>query len=145
MTIKQGNKSIPTLISEIKSLADQLAAASEYISDNELVVVTLAALNSDYNPFATSMRHRFPPITCIKLHNNLHSKEVVVSERNQALLTESNNKSFDVQMNAFRYFRRGNYHGYTGYNGGRSDYFNLSVSRTGGRFSSFGRGKSQFW
>ncbi|XP_026419409.1 uncharacterized protein LOC113315332 [Papaver somniferum] len=67
LSITQGNKSIPSLNNEIKTLSDQLAAAGEIISDKELVVVTLKTLHSDYIPFATAMRHRNPPVTWVTL------------------------------------------------------------------------------
>ncbi|XP_026422497.1 uncharacterized protein LOC113318544 [Papaver somniferum] len=56
LSLTQGTKIIPALINEIKMLSDQLAVVGEVISDKELVVITLKALNSDYIPFDTSMR-----------------------------------------------------------------------------------------
>lgn len=125
LAIKQGDKSIPTLINEIESLSDQLAATGEIISDQELVVVTLAALNSDYIPFATSVRHRYPPITSIELENNLLSEEAVVSDRNAHLITESSNKAFAANMHSFRPHVRGT--------GGRFNSFTPNFSRGFGR------------
>ncbi|XP_026443199.1 uncharacterized protein LOC113343114 [Papaver somniferum] len=40
LSLTQGNKSIPSLINEIKSLSDQLAAAGEVISYKELVLLS---------------------------------------------------------------------------------------------------------
>lgn len=110
LSITQGTKSITTLINEIKSLSDQLAAVGEVISDKELVVITLKALNSDYIPFATSMRHRNPPISCIKLHNNLLSEEAVVSERAVILKSENDAKDFMAHSGRGSYnYGRGSY------------------------------------
>ncbi|XP_026442638.1 uncharacterized protein LOC113342256 [Papaver somniferum] len=108
------DKSIPALINEIKLLSDQLAAAGEIVSDRELVVITLKALNSEYIPFATSMRHRNPPITSIDLHNNLLSEETMVSERLKAHKQDLEAKAF-VANNYRNTYKgsssRGNYRG----------------------------------
>ncbi|XP_026400553.1 uncharacterized protein LOC113296459 [Papaver somniferum] len=123
LSITQGNKPISTLINEIKSLSDQLAAAGEVISDKELVVITLIALNADYIPFDTSMRHLNPPITSIELHNNLLSEEAVVNEREATLKLETDTKAFMANSGRPAYRgsynnSRGNFRG-RGYSGGR--------------------------
>ncbi|XP_026459733.1 uncharacterized protein LOC113360439 [Papaver somniferum] len=124
-SMKKGDKSIPALVNEIKSLSDQLAAAGEVIYDKELVVVTLKALNSDYIPFSTAMRHRNPPVTCIELHNNLLSEETFISERHKTTHDTSDTKAFVAHNGNYK---SGNYRGGSSYRGrGRSPLANLSV------------------
>lgn len=65
--LKQGDKSVCTLLNEIKIISDQLVVAGSKLIDDELVVVVLPALNSNYNSFATSIRIRNPPVTSIEL------------------------------------------------------------------------------
>ncbi|XP_026377823.1 uncharacterized protein LOC113272144 [Papaver somniferum] len=136
LSLTQGNKSIPSLINEIKSLSDQLAAAGELISDKELVVVTLKALNSDYIPFATAMRHRNPPVTCVELYNNLLSEETVISERHKTTFETSDAKAFVAHRGNFR----GGYNNYRGnssrgigYNAGRYPNPHIFSRFTSGR------------
>ncbi|XP_026433577.1 uncharacterized protein LOC113331015 [Papaver somniferum] len=87
----------------------QLLVAGEVIYDKELVVITLKALNADYIPFDTSMRHRNPPIASIELHNNILSEEPVISERAATLKLETDAKIFMANTDTTSTSYRGSY------------------------------------
>lgn len=56
VSVKQGDKFIPSLINEIKLLANHLVVVGSRVTDDELAVITLSALNSEHASFATSIR-----------------------------------------------------------------------------------------
>lgn len=54
-TIKKGGLSMMDYTLKVKTLADQLAAIQEHVSDRDLVLYLLAGLGADYNSFIVSV------------------------------------------------------------------------------------------
>ncbi|XP_050125556.1 uncharacterized protein LOC126602701 [Malus sylvestris] len=62
-TIKKGPESIEKYLLQLKSLKDQLLAAGETVSDNDLIVAAFAGLPSKYNMIKTVIVARESSIT----------------------------------------------------------------------------------
>ena len=52
------NKSVSEFLSKVKELRDKLANVGEQVSSNDLVIVTLNGMVSDYHVFITSLAAR---------------------------------------------------------------------------------------
>lgn len=112
-SIKLGSGTVSHFLSEIKKVTDELFAAGSRINDDELVVLILNGLSSDYNSFSTSIRIRNPPVISKELHNLLLSEEIVVQVKQKELLTEANSKAFVANARASSSSFRGSSRGYT--------------------------------
>lgn len=74
-TIKKGSDYIEKYLLRLKNLKDQLLSAGEVISDNDLIVVALAGLPSEYNIIRTVIVARETPLTLKEFRAQLLSAE----------------------------------------------------------------------
>lgn len=67
-TIKKGADIIEKYLLKLKHLKDQLLAAGETVSNNDLIVTELAGLPAEYNIIYTVIVARESPITIKEFH-----------------------------------------------------------------------------
>ncbi|CAN6701059.1 unnamed protein product [Malus baccata var. baccata] len=84
-TIKKGVYSIEKYLLRIKHLKNQLLAAGESISDNDLIIAALAGLPSEYNMIKTVIVARESVITLKEFRAQSLSAEKTIEEYNSSL------------------------------------------------------------
>ncbi|XP_026417544.1 uncharacterized protein LOC113313034 [Papaver somniferum] len=94
-SLKLGSRTITQFLGEIKKLSDQLSTAGSPVSDDELIVLILNGIGTDY-AFSTSIHVRNPPVSFDELHNLLLSEEIIVNERSKNLVTRQTTKFFKL-------------------------------------------------
>ncbi|CAN6695551.1 unnamed protein product [Malus baccata var. baccata] len=109
-TIKKGHESIEKYLLRLKSLKDQLLAAGERVSDNDLIVAALAGLPSEYNMIKTVIVAQESSITLKEFRAQLLSAEKTAEESQSSLqlsMTGMFCQRESSQTGANRHFYRG--------------------------------------
>ncbi|CAN6695377.1 unnamed protein product [Malus baccata var. baccata] len=79
-TIKKGSDTVEKYLLRLKGLKDQLLAAGEIVSDNDLIVAALAGLPSEYNMIKIVIVARESPLTLKEFRAQLLSAEKTAEE-----------------------------------------------------------------
>lgn len=118
-TTKKGNMSMDEYFTEMKSLADDMAAAGKPLDDDELVGNILTGLDHDYNPVVSAIVARVEPISVNELYNQL-----VSFDSHMDLLYGGTQSSANSASRGGRGGGRGNFRGRGGSRGGGSNQGN---------------------
>ncbi|OVA07089.1 hypothetical protein BVC80_1119g4 [Macleaya cordata] len=89
--IQRGNQTIADYLSQIKSIADSLAAADNRVSDMDLVLYVLHGLGPEYEPFYTAITTRPPLPTFNELYSLLLTQETRLQhlQQNHSEITQT--------------------------------------------------------
>lgn len=142
-SIKKGSQTVSEYIQRIKHISDSLAAVSNPIDDDDLILYTLNGLPSEFGPFKTSIRTRSSPISIEELHVLLLCEELSIESTQSA--------STDYAATAFVSSKSGDTgrpgssaDSGTGRGNGRSNNINRGGRNRGGRYNNRGgRGSSR--
>ncbi|KAM2408030.1 hypothetical protein ACFX1X_027125 [Malus domestica] len=75
LTIKKGSDSVEKYMLRLKALKDQLMAAGEVVSENDLIVAALAGLPAEFNMIRTVIVARETPISLKEFRAQLLAAE----------------------------------------------------------------------
>ncbi|KAA8529815.1 hypothetical protein F0562_034328 [Nyssa sinensis] len=138
---KDSAKPMKDYLNKVKQITDKLAATSNTISDEEIVLVILKGLPREYMSFKTAIRAREASITVEELSNLLLSEEINISMEELELNSQVEvTTAFSAQKGQFsgtqgnyqhnRGSFRGNVRNGRGFNRGRGN-FNFNRSNNG--------------
>lgn len=74
-TAQKGSSTIAEYFSKMKTLADNMAATSKKLDDEEITSYILAGLDVDFNPVISIVARRTEPVTLDELYTQLVSWE----------------------------------------------------------------------
>ena len=145
-SIMKKSESMEDYLAQIKSLADQLALAASPIEDEDLVLITLNGLPSEYNALKVAIRARSEAITMEDLASLLCSEALHIEADHKssssdltvaytATRHETSNQSSSYQAGSRG--NRSSYRGSSHKGGGRYFSRNTFNRGRGGRSSSF--------
>ena len=114
----KGTSNISEYFTKIKSLADEMAAASRKLQDEEFVSYVLTGLDQDFDSIVSAVAARVEPITVNELHTQLIAHEQRLEMRNGGNQSSANlaTKGKSGGGNSYRGGRGG-----SGRNGGRGN------------------------
>lgn len=85
-TMQKGGDTIDKYLLRLKALNDQLQAAGERVTDNDLIIPTLTGLPSDYDMICTVILARDSPITLKEFRAQLLGVEKTIETRVHSLV-----------------------------------------------------------
>ncbi|KAM1263553.1 hypothetical protein ACFX2G_029156 [Malus domestica] len=88
-SIHKGDLSISDYLQRIKGLADSLMAAGAFVSDPDLITVTLNGLPDEYESFIDSIMLRISTTTLDELHGLLLNKEVFMHRKKKCVASSA--------------------------------------------------------
>ncbi|KAM2955590.1 hypothetical protein FF1_033713 [Malus domestica] len=83
-TIKKGNDSVTLYLQRIKEARDYLSAAGVYFEDDDIVILTLTGLPSEFNTIRSVIRGRDTVISLKDLRSQLLAEEAMLENMNDA-------------------------------------------------------------
>ncbi|XP_070673164.1 uncharacterized protein [Malus domestica] len=83
-TIKKGNDSVTLYLQRIKEARDYLSAAGVYFEDDDIVILTLTGLPSEFNTIRSVIRGRDTVISLKDLRSQLLAEEAMLENMNAA-------------------------------------------------------------
>ena len=116
--MKKGSLSISDFVMKIRNIADNLAAADQIVSDDELLLYLLGGLDSDYNSIVAMLTSRPDFVSLAEAQFILQCHETRLEQQNADLTTDLHQASANLSENR-------NYGG----RGGRGNTSNRSRAR----------------
>jgi gag-polypeptide of LTR copia-type len=83
-TTTRGGQSCNDYFEQMRSIADQLAAVGEIVTDSDLTRYMLNGLGSDFNSFVVAITTRSDPLSIEELHGFLLSHEALLNSQHQS-------------------------------------------------------------
>jgi gag-polypeptide of LTR copia-type len=160
-TTTRGGQSCNDYFERMRSIADQLAAVGEIVTDSDLTRYVLNGLGSDFNSFIVAITTRSDPLSIEELHGFLLSHEALLNSQHQSPSSFESVAFYASGRGRGRYTRsRGRGYvisspllptpiqGRTGpyFTSGRGSYspYNSSPGVSGQKISPYSRGSSTF-
>ena len=85
-TIKKGSKRMSQYLQRIKDARDHLTAASVYLEDDDILILALNGLSSDYNMFQCMVRGRDNLLSLKNFRSQLLAEEATIEQTHSASL-----------------------------------------------------------